>query len=114
MELKEFVKNVLIELNWALSEVQQESEYTYIYWDREWKHINFDINIQVEESKTFEAWAKLKVMWIWLWTEGSANDRVNNSHRIQFSLNEKWKFKGMKDNWGWLLPRYESREKYPW
>lgn len=110
MELKEFVKNVLIELNWALDEVKEETWYTYLYGNKNWDHINFDINIQVEEWKTLEAGAKLKVLWVWLWTEWTNTDKINNSHRVSFSLSEKWKFTEMDNSYGVQIPKYKIRE----
>lgn len=95
MELKEFVKNVLVDLNQALEEVKGETWYTYDFWEKWEKHINFEINIAVEEWKTLEAGAKLKVLWMWLWTDWKSSDKINNSHKISFSLTEKWKFEKM-------------------
>jgi len=92
MELKEFVKNVVTDLNAALTEIKSETGFEYVYGWEHGKNINFDVKVEVlEEMETqWEIWAKIKVFGIWLWAKSwwKSADAINNSHRIQFSLNE--------------------------
>ena len=111
MDLKNFVVNVVSELNWALNELKNEEStgYTYTYgvWDS--NNINFDISVQVEESTETWASAKLKVFWIWMWTEWNSSDKVNNYHRIQFSLTEHWIKNWTRVAWKSTIPTFTNR-----
>ena len=112
MDLKNFVVNVVSELNWALNELKdwKSTGYTYTYWTWDTNNIEFDINVQVEESTGTWASAKLKVFWIWMWAEWHSSDKVNNSHRIKFSLTEHWMQNWDRAFWKWTTPIFNKRD----
>ena len=91
MELKDFIKKVILDIEKARTEINSETkkEYTYsksMSADSKW-WIDFDLIVASENSNWWTWWAKIEVLWfIKAWWELETNSKISSSNRIKFSL----------------------------
>lgn len=89
MELKEFVKKVLVDLDEAIGEVNQDNKYEVSFSQNESKRtVEFDVAITTEESKTAKGKAGIKVLSFAQAGGDLANEKRNSTaSRVTFGVN---------------------------
>lgn len=91
MELKDFIKKVVIDIEKARKEIniETEREYTYSQSDsalHKW-WIDFDLTVASEDSSWWTWWAKIEVLgFMKVWWDLDTNSKLSSSNRIKFSL----------------------------
>lgn len=116
MELKEFIKKVLIDITEAVAESREKSIYDIkLRSSGEKRTIEFDIAVSVEQNKTKEGGAGIKVLQF-LEAGGQIGNEVKNStvSRIKFGVhvNESNKDEETRfdaENKQWEEQNFENR-----
>ncbi len=94
MELKDFIKWVILDIEWARKEIHEENDKDYFFTNQrtEWPkwEIKFDLMVETEKWKSIEGWWKINVLTANLWWFLKGNSRTTNSNRISFSLFWDW------------------------
>jgi len=102
MELKEFIKNILQDIDWAFREIYNEKDIVYSLWEDNW-WIWFDIFVSLDNSESKNWWWQIKVLnVIEIWWKFNNENKLINSHRITFKAVEHWKDNHVGKN----LPRW--------
>lgn len=89
MELKEFIKNSLIQIDKALDEASAEFDwYNYKYWPNStWsKSIDFNIQVYVSDTATTNWETGINVAWLKLGASWESNNTNYNLSKLNFSV----------------------------
>ena len=89
MDLKEFVKKSINEVDKALYEISEENtDYKYNYWINEnWqKSLDFEVQVYIENSGSKNWEAGINVAWIKIWADWKASSKNYNLSKIKFSI----------------------------
>ena len=89
MEIKEFVKNIIIDLDQAISEATNKTSREVYFTDKgDNRTVEFDIAVSVEDTGDKQAGAKIKVLeLIELGGSGSKKNKNSTVSRIKFGIN---------------------------
>ena len=100
MNLKTFVKESLLQIDWALDELSHEiTDYNYKYWKNSASNNSIDFEVQVYAEKWTETkgWLWINVAWIMnVWSKWETTKSQHDLSTIKFSVvrertNEKQK-----------------------
>ena len=89
MDLKTFVKEALIQIDWALKETSERfTQYNYKYWKNAWWNptIDFEVQVYASEWTWIEGGTWINVMWLNLWAKWESTSNNYEQSKISFSV----------------------------
>ncbi len=89
LDLKTFVKETLLQIDWALLEASWEFQtHNYKFWkNASWNtSIDFEVQVYASEWTGTNGWLWISVAWFKVWADGKSENSNSQLSKISFSI----------------------------